>query len=180
MEEIFKFVEKHWLLTIVIILGMLAPGMIFIFLWDAKMFWEEDILKVLLLSSGIMCTIYIYNFLLLYLGYLIKPIEESIKNMGMERIIIPIMCSCIELAMVIFVKIYLVSFITVTKEKAILIIFIVSALFIALQRIFLIHEYKTDKRELEKILGRELTEKEYDHIIENSDRIINELSKKEK
>lgn len=129
MEELFKFAEKHWILSIIIILGMLDPGIVFIFLWDSNMFWSEDMLKLLILSSAIMCVLYVYNFILVYIGHLVKPIEKSIQGMEMEKMIFPIICAMIELGVVVFFKLFTPFGMVVTKECGIWITLIVSVIF---------------------------------------------------
>lgn len=177
MEEIFKFIEKHWILSIIIILGMLAPGIVFIFLWDTDMFWSEGTAKVLLLSSAIMCTIYVYNFVLLYIGFLLRSIEKSILNLGLERLVFPIVCACIELATVIAVKFFLSDYVVMTKEKGVSIIFFMSSVLLMGHILVQLRNLKTKKKEIGELLGlgRPLTDEELTKIIQG---FSNKVSKR--
>ncbi len=157
MEEIFKFIEKHWILSIIIILGMLAPGIVFIFLWDADMFWTEDTVKVLLLSSGIMCTVYVYNFILLYIGYLMKPIEESIYNMGTGKLLFPVICAIAELGVAVYLKLFSPFGVVVTIEVGIQIVFLVSIFIQILYTLVLEIKLNRNKEEIEKYIGKKFS-----------------------
>lgn len=41
---------------------------------------------------------------LLYIGFLTRPVEKSVINLGIERLVFPVACACIELATVIAIK----------------------------------------------------------------------------
>lgn len=53
MDELFKFLAEKVNYVAVIILGFIIPGNVLIFVWNQELYFEIDIIRLLILSFGI-------------------------------------------------------------------------------------------------------------------------------
>lgn len=91
MDELFKFLAEKVNYVAVIILGFIIPGNVLIFVWNQELYFEIDIIRLLILSFGIAFMVYVPNFILTTLFITIKSIltegnkEQKCNENGMQK-----------------------------------------------------------------------------------------------
>lgn len=63
MEKLFDFLITKVGYTAIAILGFLFPGMLFVFIWNRDIYFELEIIRLLILALAITFAIFIGNFL---------------------------------------------------------------------------------------------------------------------
>lgn len=86
MDKIIEFLTSKIGYTLVVILGLLFPGMLFIFVWDRQTYFELGIIRLLILSLSISFSIFICNFLITTYAFM-KQEKAGISKMELEEII---------------------------------------------------------------------------------------------
>lgn len=74
MDELFKLLVKKVNYVAIIILGFIIPGNVLIFVWNQDLYFEIDIIRLLVLSFGIAFIVYVPNFILMILLIAFKAI----------------------------------------------------------------------------------------------------------
>lgn len=120
MDELFKFLAEKVNYVAVIILGFIIPGNVLIFVWNQELYFEIDIIRLLILSFGIAFMVYVPNFILTTLFITIKSIltewnkEQKCNENGMQKrnmtelismIIVPMFLEFCEIGVYIYSKI---------------------------------------------------------------------------
>lgn len=77
MDRLMDFLIKKAPYVLVIILGFIAPGNVFLFIWNRSLYMEMDVIKLLILSFGITYIAFIPNSVLGILVYFIHKKREK-------------------------------------------------------------------------------------------------------
>lgn len=64
MEKLVEFLTNRLGIAVSIIGGFILPGCLFIYVFDKEMFLEIDLLKLLILASGVCLAVYVIMFIL--------------------------------------------------------------------------------------------------------------------
>lgn len=80
MEELVKFLTSKIGYTLVFILCIFAPGNLFIFIWNQELYFEMDIIRLIILSLIIPCIVYTINFGIIILSLLMGNIIFRVKS----------------------------------------------------------------------------------------------------
>ena len=76
-EKLSEFLIQKAPYVLVIILGFIAQGNMFIFVYDKSLYMEMDVAKLLILSFGISFITYIPNAIIMFLIYWIQKVREK-------------------------------------------------------------------------------------------------------
>lgn len=120
MDELFKLLAEKVNYVAIVILGFIVPGNVLIFVWNQDLYFEIDIIRLLVLSFGIAFIVYVPNFILTALFVAVKSIltesdkeqknnEDEQQNRNMTElisvIIVPIVLEFCEIGAYIYSKI---------------------------------------------------------------------------
>lgn len=72
MDELFKFLAEKVNYVAVIILGFIIPGNVLIFVWNQELYFEIDIIRLLILSFELHSW---YMYLILFLQLYLLPLN---------------------------------------------------------------------------------------------------------
>lgn len=81
MDRLIEFLIKKAPYVLAVILGFIAPGNLFLFVWNRSLYVEMDVIKLLILSFGITYIVFIPNTIIFMLLYSIHKKREKEKQM---------------------------------------------------------------------------------------------------
>lgn len=83
-EKLSEFLIQKAPYVLVIILGFIAQGNMFIFVYDKSLYMEMDVAKLLILSFGISFITYIPNAIIMFLIYWIQKVRDREKEYSLK------------------------------------------------------------------------------------------------
>lgn len=72
MDKLFEFLTSKIGYTIGIILGFLFPGMLFVFVWNCKVYFELGLVRLIILALCISFAIFIPNFFATSFSFMVQ------------------------------------------------------------------------------------------------------------
>lgn len=87
MEKLIEFFTNRLGIATSIIGGFILPGCLFIYIFDKEMFLEIDLLKLLILASGICLAVYVIMFILSIL-YMYISDKSGLKKYDITDILL--------------------------------------------------------------------------------------------
>lgn len=110
MDELVKFLTSKIGYTIIVVLGFIIPGAMFVFAWNRELYVELDALKLLVLSLGISFIMLIPNF---FICSMVCDIIEKIKNKKYDMpfiLFLSIFINCVEMVVFMLCKMWITDY----------------------------------------------------------------------
>lgn len=105
MDKLVEFLTEKIGWTVLVILGFLLPGSLFVFVWDRALFLEMELIRLIILAASISFMIFAANFIVIsYCAY--KEDKEEQKRADLELLIVlPVILADLEMSVAMLYKI---------------------------------------------------------------------------